>query len=130
MGAVTDRLFPALTSLEFAQLQATREADAAARGLFDAGADQVIVWDNHNGSQNLSCDLLDSRCEIALGVGFEHRWPGLDDSLDGILFVGYHAMDNTIDGVMCHSLLSDLPVHQSERHRGRGDGDRRVRLKM
>ena len=69
--------------LEFAQLQATREADAAARGLFDAGADQVIVWDNHNGSLNLSYDLLDSRCDIALGVGFEHRWPGVDDSFDG-----------------------------------------------
>ncbi len=27
-------------------------------GLFDAGADQVIVWDNHNGSLNLSYDLL------------------------------------------------------------------------
>jgi D-amino peptidase len=92
--------------LEFAQLQATREADAAARGLFDAGADQVIVWDNHNGSLNLSYDLLDSRCDIALGVGFEHRWPGVDDSFDGILFVGYHAMDNTIDGVMCHSFSS------------------------
>ena len=58
MGAVTDRLFPALTSLEFAQLQATREADAAARGLFDAGADQVIVWDNHNGSQKTSAAIF------------------------------------------------------------------------
>lgn len=93
-------------NLEFAQLQATREADAAARGLFDAGADQVIVWDNHGGSLNLSYDLLDTRCDIALGVGFEHRWPGVDDSFDGILFVGYHAMDNTIDGVMCHSFSS------------------------
>ena len=45
-------------NLEFAQLQATREADAAARGLFDAGVDQVIVWDNHNGSPNLSYDSL------------------------------------------------------------------------
>jgi D-amino peptidase len=93
-------------NLEFAQRQATREADAAARGLFDAGADQVIVWDNHNGSLNLSYDDLDERCDIALGVGFPHRWPGVDDSFDGVLYVGYHAMDNTIDGVMCHSFSS------------------------
>ena len=93
-------------NLEFAKLQATREADAAARGLFEAGAEQVIVWDNHNGSLNLDYDLLDRRCDIALGVGFEQRGPGVDESFDGILFVGYHAMDNTIDGVMCHSFSS------------------------
>lgn len=93
-------------NLEFAKLQATREADAAARGLFEAGAEQVIVWDNHNGSLNLDYDLLDSRCDIALGVGFDRRWPGLNASFSGVLFVGYHAMDNTIDGVMCHSFSS------------------------
>ena len=92
--------------LAFAQLQATREANAAARGLFDAGAEQVIVWDNHGGSLNLTYDELDERCDIALGVGFPHRWPGVDESFDGVLFVGYHAMDNTIDGVMCHSFSS------------------------
>ncbi len=93
-------------NLEFAKRQATREASAAARGLFDAGAEQVIVWDNHNGSLNLDYDDLDERCDIALGVGFPHRWPGVDASFYGILFVGYHAKDNTIDGVMCHSFSS------------------------
>lgn len=93
-------------NLEFAKLQATREADAAVRGLFAAGAEQVIVWDNHGGSLNLNYDLLDERCDIALGVGFEHRFPGMDESFDGVVLVGYHAMDNTIDGVMCHTFSS------------------------
>lgn len=92
--------------LEFAKLQATHEADAAARGLFDAGAEQVIVWDNHNGSLNLHYDLLDERCDIALGVNFEHRFPGMDGSFSGVAFIGYHAMDNTVDGVICHSFSS------------------------
>ena len=51
--------------------------DAAARGLLAAGAEQVI--DNHNGSLNLHYDLLDG-CDIAPGVGFAHRFPGLDES--------------------------------------------------
>ncbi len=93
-------------NLAFAQLQATREADAAVRGLFDAGAERVIVWDNHNGSLNLDYDSLDERCDIALGVGFEHRFPGMDESFDGVALIGYHAMDNTIDGVMCHTFSS------------------------
>lgn len=92
--------------LEFAKHQATREADAVARALFDAGAEKVIVWDNHNGSLNLHYDDLDERCDIALGVNFEHRWPGVDESFDGICLVGYHAMDNTVDAVICHSFSS------------------------
>jgi D-amino peptidase len=92
--------------LEFAKLQATREADAAARGLFAAGAEQVIVWDNHNGSLNLHYELLDERCDIALGVDFPHRFPGLDGSFSGVALIGYHAMDNTVDAVICHTFSS------------------------
>ena len=91
---------------EFARRQATREADAAARALFDAGAQRVIVWDNHGGSLHLHYDDLDERCDILLGVGAEHRWSGLDDSFSGILFIGYHPMDNTADGVIAHTMSS------------------------
>jgi len=93
-------------NLAFAKLQATREADATARALFDAGATQVIVWDNHDGSLNLDYDRLDPRCDIALGVGFPHRWPGLDETFAGVVFIGYHAMDNTPDAVIAHTFSS------------------------
>jgi D-amino peptidase len=92
--------------LEFAKRQATREADAAARGLFAAGATQVIVWDNHNGSLNLHYNELDRRCDIALGVGFPHRFPGLDNTFAGVVLIGYHAMDNTPDAVIAHTSSS------------------------
>jgi D-amino peptidase len=90
----------------FAKLQATREADAAARALFDAGARKVVVWDNHGGSPNLDYDLLDERCDILLGTGPGRRWPCLDESYAGVLMVGYHPMDNTVDGVLAHSFSS------------------------
>lgn len=93
-------------NLEFARRQATREADAAARGLFAAGAEQVIIWDNHGGSLNLDYNVLDQRCDIALGTGFEHRFPGLDASFSGVLLIGYHAMDNTENAVLCHTFSS------------------------
>ena len=44
--------------------------------------------------------------DIALGVGFPHRFPGMDESFDGVLFIGYHAMDNTVDAVICHTFSS------------------------
>ena len=89
--------------LGFARLQATREADAAARALFDNGAKEIIVWDNHGSGANLEFDLLDARCRVALGSGFGRRWPGLDEGFTGVLMVGYHAMEGTSCGILAHS---------------------------
>ncbi len=87
----------------FAREQATRETDAAARALFDAGAEKVVVWDNHGAGANLVFDRLDSRCEILLGTGFSRRFPLLDESYAGVLMVGYHAMEGTPCGVLAHT---------------------------
>lgn len=93
-------------NFEFAKRQATREAAAAARGLFDAGATQVIVYDYHDSGVNLDYDLLDPRVDIALGSGASCRMPGLDDSFAGLLFIGYHAMDNTVRATLAHTYSS------------------------
>ncbi len=90
----------------FACSEAVREANAAARALFDSGAERVIVWDNHDGSLNMAYDELDERVDIALGVGFKHRFPGMDETFTGVLLIGYHPKDNTEDGVIAHSYSS------------------------
>lgn len=90
----------------FARVEAVRETNAAAKALFDAGAEQVIVWDNHNGSLNMDYDLLDERVDIALGVGFPRRFPGMDETFSGVLLIGYHPKDNTEDAVIAHTLSS------------------------
>ena len=87
----------------FAREQATREADAAARALFDSGAEKVVIWDNHGAGSNLVFDRLDSRCEILLGAGFGRRFPLLDESYAGVLMIGYHAMEGTPDAVLAHT---------------------------
>ena len=87
----------------FAREQATREADAAARGLFAAGAEVVVIWDNHGAGANLIFDRLDSRCEILLGSGFGRRFPQLDQSYSGVLMIGYHAMEGTSNAVLAHT---------------------------
>lgn len=87
----------------FARGQATREADAAARGLFDAGAAEVTIWDNHGSGANLQFDRLDPRCRIVLGSGFPRRWPGLDADFAGVLMIGYHAMEGAEGAVLAHT---------------------------
>lgn len=92
----------------FARQQAVREANAAVRALFDMGAEEVIVWDAHGGGVNLPYDDLDERALIALGSGFEHRFPEMDETFAGVLFIGYHAMDNTPDAVLAHTYSSKV----------------------
>ena len=93
-------------NMTFAGQQATRETNAAARALFDAGATQVVVWDSHGEGANLEFDQLDERCEIILGSGFSRRFPELDESYAGVLMIGYHAMAGTVDAVLAHTYSS------------------------
>lgn len=92
--------------LEFAKGEATREANAVAQGLFAAGVEEVVVWDNHNGSLNLRYDELDDRCLILGGIGDERRMSIIGEGYDGVVFLGYHAMEGTTDGVLAHSYSS------------------------
>lgn len=105
----------------YAREQATRETDAAARALFDAGAEKVIVWDNHGFGANLVFDRLDRRCEVLLGTGFGRRFPLLDESYAGVLMIGYHAMEGTPNAVLAHTYSPD--AYRAIRVHGRPMGE-------
>ncbi len=90
----------------WAQKQATAEANAAATALFDMGAEEVIVWDNHHSGVNLHYDELDSRCSILLGSGHRGRFPTIDESFGGVLFIGYHSRDNVREAALAHTYSS------------------------
>ncbi len=87
----------------WAKQQATAEANAAATALFDMGAEEVIIWDNHHSGVNLQYDLLDKRCKILLGSGHKGRFAGIDSSFGGVLFIGYHSRDNVQQAVLAHT---------------------------
>ena len=91
---------------QFARRQATREAGAAARALWDAGAREVVIWDAHGTGVNLIYEEIDPRCRIVLGAGYRGRFVGMDQSFDAVLFIGYHARENTADGVLAHTFSS------------------------
>ncbi len=89
----------------YACRQASLEASAAAKALFDAGAERVIVWDSHGAGVNLEYDLMDPRCEILLGAGHRGRFVGLEPDFAGVLLIGYHAMAGS-EGVLSHTYSS------------------------
>ena len=79
-------------NIDFVRKQATREADAAVRALFDCGAEEVIVWDNHGRGCSLDYDMLDERCKIAIGSTVGTRYPVLDNTFAAVLAHTYSSI--------------------------------------
>ncbi len=87
-----------------ARKQMTLEANAAIKGAFEAGATEVVVNDSHGPMVNLMPDLLDKRAELITGTTKPlSMMQNLDDSFDAVMFVGYHARNNT-PGVLSHTI--------------------------
>ena len=106
VGAPGGMLNDHKSNYEFACKQGAREADAAARALFDAGATEVIVVDAHGSGVNLQYDLIDKRCDISLGSNTDPRLAAVTKDTAGMLLIGYHARDNTPDAVIAHTYSS------------------------
>jgi D-aminopeptidase len=89
------------------------EADtaAAAQGLLDAGADEVIVLDNHGSGnpENVSPDSLPAGCRL-------ETWNVFDlpqHAVDAMFQVGYHARGGT-DGFISHTYVPGLRFRVGE----------------
>lgn len=82
----------------------TGEVNAAVEGFLAGGADEVIVWDGHDGSQTLSTGTIHPKARLVMGglgpsMLFERRYSAL-------AFVGQHSRANTKAGIMAHSYSS------------------------
>lgn len=82
----------------------TGEINAAVEGFLAGGADEVIVWDGHDGSQTLSTLTIHPKAKLVMG--------GLGPSMmmerrfSGVAYVGQHSKANIRGGIMAHSYSS------------------------
>jgi D-amino peptidase len=82
----------------------TGEANAAVEGFLQGGADEVVVWDAHDGSQTLSAQTIHPRAKLLIGsLGPTMT---LERKYSGVAFVGQHSMANVRGGIMAHSYSS------------------------
>ena len=84
----------------------TEEVNAAVRGLFDAGADEVVVIDGH-GYGAINTMLLDRRAQFSRGWGVFHQF-GLADNFDAFVTIGQHAKAGTIKSHITHTGSFDV----------------------
>jgi D-amino peptidase len=84
----------------------TDEASAAVRGVLTVDAEaSIVVCDAHAGFRNLLPDRLDPRCRLLRGSPRRHAMmTGIDDQVDAVCLIGYHAMAGTADSVLAHTI--------------------------
>src|SRR6476661_8360200 len=81
--------------LELRQLL-TGEINAAVEGFYAGGADEVIVWDGHDGSQTLSALTIHPRARLIMGgLGLTML---MERGYAGVAFIGQHARANSRGG--------------------------------
>jgi D-amino peptidase len=87
----------------------TEEVNAAAKGAFAAGADEVLAGQSHGSMRYLLPELLDARVSFVSGQPKPmNHMAGVDPSCDLALFVGYHSKAGTLHGVMAHTYAGSI----------------------
>jgi len=82
----------------------TEDVNAAIVGAMEAGVDEVIVSDGHWNSDNIIIELLDSRARLNAGVTkVDAMVQGIDEGVDAVFFVGFHARAGTQTAVLDHT---------------------------
>ena len=82
----------------------TGEVNAAVEGFFAGGADEVLVWDGHDGSQTLSTLTIHHKARLLAGA----LGPSMlmERRFSAVAYVGQHSKANTRAGIMAHSFSS------------------------
>ena len=87
----------------FRQLM-TSDVNAAVRGAFSGGAQEVLVTDGHWNGSNILVEDLDARAKLNSGSPSPmSMMQGIDGGVDAAMFVGYHARQGTPQAVLDHT---------------------------
>ena len=108
VGAVTgEQLSPGGFEYERFRAFMTEEVNAAIDAARAAGATEFVIADAHGNGQNLLIERLPDDVTVI------RSWPralsmmaGIDDSFDGVIFLGYHTSTANMRGVRAHTMSS------------------------
>ena len=87
----------------------TQDVNAVIDGAFIAGADEIYIGDGHNRGQNLLIEELDHR--VFYNNGTFSPWSmmnGIDQKIDAVMFVGYHAKAGTGNAILAHTWSKEV----------------------
>lgn len=108
VGVVSgDQLGP--TAFEYGRFREfmTQEANTAIEAAFAGGATEVVLSDSHGNAENLLIEKMPKN--VLLVRGFPRpleMMQGIDETFDGVIFLGYHASTANPQGVRAHTFSS------------------------
>jgi len=85
----------------------TEEVNAAIDGAAEAGAGEFVVADGHDLGTNILIEELDQRARLHSGGNSPLSMvQGLDATISGVIFIGYHARSGSENAVLAHTWSS------------------------
>lgn len=91
----------------------TQDVNAAIEGAFNGGATEVVVADGHGNMSNIFIEDLDERARLISGNNrVMCQLEGLDDTYDGIMFVGHHGREGGSERAVINHSLAGICVEQ------------------
>lgn len=85
----------------------TGDVNAAVRGAYEGGADEVMVTDGHDRGTNILLEELDPRARLICGDYSPLAMAqGVDQGVNGLIFVGYHARAGSQRAILDHTWSS------------------------
>jgi D-amino peptidase len=93
---------------EEGRIHVTEDVNAAVRGLRAAGAAKILVVDSHGSggpNKNIIPEKLESNVELFQeGPVYKRLKKAADKSVDAAVFIGFHAMADTKEGFLRHTI--------------------------
>jgi D-amino peptidase len=84
----------------------TAEINACVEGCLAGGETDIVVNDGHGGAFNIVPAELHPGASYVTGPGRPWPSPDLKEKVDGLILLGYHAMNGVVDGVLHHTQSS------------------------
>ena len=85
----------------------TSDVNAAIRGACEAGAKEILVTDGHDRGTNILLEDLDPCAHLISGDYSPLAMvQGIDQGIDGLIFVGYHARAGSQNAILDHTWSS------------------------
>jgi D-amino peptidase len=82
----------------------TGDVNAAARGVCSAGVKDILVTDGHDRGTNILLEELDACAKLVCGDYSPLAMvQGIEQGVDGVIFVGYHARAGSQNGILDHT---------------------------
>ncbi len=85
----------------------TGDVNAAVRGACEAGVNEILVTDGHDLGTNIMLEELDPCAQLICGDYSPLAMiQGVDQGVDGVIFVGYHARAGSQNAILDHTWSS------------------------